>query len=344
LGIDIGTASIKAVELTKSKKGIRLVNYGILEASGHLERINDALQTSNLELMDSETASTLIALLKGMKTQTKDVALSLPAFSAFTSLLELPDMSPEETTQAMNYQAKALVPMPLDQVTIDWLKIGKFKNPHGNFVQKVVLIAVPTKQIRKYQHICQQAGLNLKALELETVSMSRALTEGDSSLTLIVDIGARSSAFAIAKNGFLIHSAQADFAGTSLTHALAKGLGINVSRAEDLKRQKGLMGTGGEYEVSTLMLPYLDVIISEAKRVIETHERTAQEKVGRVVLSGGSANLLGIEKYVSEKLKIPAVKADPFGTKVGYPEIATPVLKIVAPSLSVAIGLGTRII
>ncbi|MBU2101689.1 pilus assembly protein PilM [Patescibacteria group bacterium] len=343
LGIDMGTASIKVVELSKSRKGINLVNYGILEAKGHLERINDAIQTSSLDIMDAETAETLSLLLKNMKTSVKDVVLSLPAFSAFTSLLELPEMAADETSQAMRYQAKALVPMPLDQVTIDWLRIGKYKNEHGNSIQKVILIAVPTKQIQKYQSICQRAGLNLKALELETVSLARVLTGGDSTLSIIVDIGARSTAFAIASGGALIYSAQADFAGSSLTHALAKGLGINVLRAEELKKQKGLMGTGGEYEVSTLMLPYLDVIINEAKRVIEGHEKNHQEKVDRVILSGGSANLLGIEKYVSDKLKMSTIKADPFGTKISYPQAAAPVLKNVAPALSVALGLGSRV-
>lgn len=342
LGVDIGTASIKAAELSGTKDGLTLVNYGILEARGHLERINDAIQTSSLDMIDSETVEVLNTLLEKMKATVKDVVVSLPAFSAFTSMVDLPVMSADETAQAMQYQAKALVPLPLDQVTLDWLKIDTHKNEQGNAVQKILLIAVPTKQIEKYQKIFQQAGLNLEVMELETVSLARILTQGDPTLSLIVDIGARSTAFAVAKEGLLRHSAQADFAGSSLTHALAKGLSINIQRAEELKKQKGLMGQGGEYEVSTLMLPYLDVILNEAKRVIEGYERANQEKVERVVLSGGGANLLGIEKYTAEYFSLPAVKADPLGTKISYPQAAAPVLKSAAPALSVVLGLGAR--
>jgi type IV pilus assembly protein PilM len=343
LGVDLGTASVKIVELTKSGKGLRLVNYGILEARSHLERINDSLQTSGLEIMDSETAELLQMLLGKMGTRANEAAVSLSAFAAFTSLLELPDMTFEETSQAMQYQAKALVPMPVSEVVIDWIQVDRYKSKEGRSIQKVVLVAIPKRQIEKYQKIFQKAGLNLKVLELETVSLARILTKGDPTLTLIVDIGARSTAFAVARNGTLMHSSQVDFAGSSLTYALSRGLSISVLRAEELKKQKGLMGTGGEYEISTLMLPYLDVIINEAKRVREGYEKSYQEKIDRVILSGGGANLLGIEKYVTNSFKIPAVKADPFGAGVSYPQAAAPVLKSIAPALSVALGLGVKL-
>ena len=342
LGVDLGTASIKVVELAKSGKGLKLVNYGMLEARGHLERINDSIQTSSLEMMDSETAELLRTLLDKMEVSTKEAVASLPSFSVFTSLLELPDMAVEETVQAMQYQAKALVPMPINEVDIDWMQVGRYNNSEGRTVQKVVLIAVPKRQIEKYQRIFKQAGLNLKALELETVSLARILTKGDPTLTLIVDIGARSTAFSVARNGMMMHSNQADFAGSSLTHALSRGLSISVLRAEELKKQKGLLGTGGEYEVSTLMLPYLDVIINEAKRAIEGYERSHQEKVDRVILSGGGASLLGIEKYITNSLKLPAVKADPLSVGIEYPQGSAPVLKSIAPALSVALGLGIK--
>jgi len=342
LGVDLGTASIKVVELAKSGKTLRLVNYGILGTRGHLERINESIQTSSLEIMDSETAELLLMLLNKMKISGKEVVASLPSFSVFTSLLELPDMAAGETTQDIQYQAKALVPMPINEVKIDWLQVERYKSKEGHSLQRVVLIAVPKRQIEKYQRIFKQAGLALRALELETVSLARILTKGDPTLTLIIDIGARSSAFSIARNGMMLHSNQADFAGSSLTHALSKGLSISSVRAEELKKQKGLLGTGGEYEVSTLMLPYLDVIIDEAKRVMGGYERDNQERVDRIILSGGGANLLGIEKYVASGLGLPTVKADPLGVGIEYPLAAVPALKSMAPALSVALGLSIQ--
>src|SRR4030042_2361078 len=97
LGIDIGTASIKVVERSQSRGKAEMVNYGFLETQGHLERINNAIQTSSLEILDSEAVDILRTLLEKMHPATQDVAASLPAFSAFTSLLELPSLSAAET-------------------------------------------------------------------------------------------------------------------------------------------------------------------------------------------------------------------------------------------------------
>ena len=342
LGIDIGTASIKLVELGLNGGRAELKNYGSLEVKGHLDKINEAIQTSSLEAIDRDTAELLKSLVANVNPSTKDVIASLPAFSAFTSLIELPDMGDSETAQAMEYQAKSLVPMPIDKIHLDWFRVGRGEDASGIKQQQVFLVAVSKKQISKYQKIFLEAGLNLRALELETVASARILTTGDSALTLIVDIGARSTAVAIAQNGLLLHSAQADFAGSSLTQAISRGLGINIQRAEELKKQKGLIGTGGEYEVSTLMLPYLDVILNEAKRIKVSYENAHSVKVGRVILAGGGANLLGIEKRASEALMVPAIKAEPFEGAVAYPQALAPIVKQLGAPLSVALGLGVR--
>ena len=121
LGVDIGTASIKAAEVIEEGGVARLKNYGILESQGHLERINNAIQTSSLKIVDKETSELLKHLVDEMKPSTNNAAGSLPAFSVFTSLLDIPVMSKEETAQAMQYQAKTFVPLPLKK-GLTWQK------------------------------------------------------------------------------------------------------------------------------------------------------------------------------------------------------------------------------
>ena len=342
LGVDIGTASIKAVELVRSGGKPTLKNYGILESYGHLDRVNDAIQTSGLKLVDKQTADLLKRLLDEMQPKTKDAVASLPAFSAFTSLLEIPVMSQDETVQAMQYQAKTFVPLPLTDVTIDWIPVGEFEDATGAKKQQVFLISVPNQQIEKYKGIFDAVGLNLKFLEVETMSLARMLTAGDRTTTIIVDIGARSTAIGVAKDGVVKYNAQTDFAGSALTQAVTRGLGISARRAEDLKRQRGIAGTGGEYQLSTLMLPYVDVILNEVRRVRDTYENNYHEHIERVILSGGGANLLGIEKYVSSQMgNLPTIKANPFD-KVGYPPHFSPFLNELGPPLAVALGLSVK--
>ncbi len=341
LGVDIGTTSIKIVELSSSKQRPVLKNYGILESYGHLERLNNAIQTSTLKMLDRETADLLMMLVRQLNLKTVDAVASLPSFTAFMAPLEMPTMSPQETIQAMQYQARQFVPLPMSEVSLDWIPVGEYTNDKGNKMQRFFLISVPNEQIRKYQRIFKAAGLNLIALEVESLSLSRILTSGDPTLTLIADIGARSTAIMVAKNGVLKGSGQTDFASGSLTQAISGGLRINIRRAEELKKQRGLMGSGGEYELSTLMLPLLDVILSEVKRVRDDYEKTYHEKIERVIVSGGGANLLGIEKYMSDTFGLPTVKADPF-SKISYPPEAAPLVSELGPPFSVALGLGIR--
>ena len=342
LGIDIGTASIKVVELGESGGRPKLKNYGILEGHGHLERINNAIQTSGLKLVDRQTAELLKKLLDKMKPSASNVVASFPAFTAFTSLLEIPVMSKEETAQTMQYQAKTFVPLPLTDVTIDWVPVGEFEDSNGAKKQQVFLVSVSNEQVEKYKNIFSAVGLNLRFLEVETMSLARILTHGDKATSIIVDIGARSTAIGVASAGVVKYNAQTDFAGASITQAITNGLGINISRAEDLKRQMGLSGVGGEYQLSTLMLPYVDVILNEVRRVRDIYERNYRDRIERVIVSGGGANLLGIEKYISSQMgDLPTIKANPFD-KIGYPPEFSPFSSMLGPSLAVALGLSMR--
>ncbi len=339
LGIDIGTASIKAVEVVDKGGKPMLKNYGILKSRGHLDRLNNAIQTSSLKILDTETIRLLRLLLDEMNPSTNEVTASLPAFSAFTALLDIPLMSREETLQAMQYQVKQFVPLPLAEVAIDWIPVGQYKDDKGASKQQVFLISIPMGQIESYRNIFQGAGLTLKTLEIETLSLARVLTAKDPTTSLIIDIGARSTAIGVAKNGLLMHNAHTDFAGSALTQAISRGLGMNVHRAEDMKLQRGIVGGGAEYEVPTLMLPYMDVILKEAKRVKDVYEGSYHNKVERVILSGGGAALLGLDEYASERFDLPVIIGAPFNL-VSYPPEKAPSILSVSTQLTVALGLA----
>ncbi len=341
LGVDVGTTSIKVVELTKTHGNPTLKNYGVLESYGHLERLNNAIQTSALKMLDREMGELLNMLLRDLKIGTTDVVASLPSFSAFTALLDVPAMTPQETAQAMQYQARAFVPLPISEVSIDWLPVGEYEDNKGTKHQQIFLVSVANEQVRKYQRIFNAAGLKLRALEIEGLSLARILTTGDPTTTLIVDIGARSTAIAVAEKGVLKYNVQTDWAGGSLTQVIASSLNINVKRAEELKKQKGLLGVGGEYEISTLMMPLLDVILSEVKRAKDNYEKNYRGKIERIILSGGGANLLGIQEYVADQFRLPTIKADPFN-KVTYPPEVAPLVKEIGPTFAVALGLGIK--
>lgn len=341
LGVDIGTTSIKIAEISMGKIRPKLQNYGILESYGHLDRLNDAIQTNSLKIAEKETAELLKLVLAKLKPKTNYASVSVPSFSAFITLIELPKMSDADTAKTVSFQLNQYIPLPASEVAVEWFKVGEKNDEKGFDKQEILIASVPNEQIKRYQNVFNLAGLKLKSLEIESLSLIRAVAGADPTPTLLVDIGARSTNIAVSEKGFLKYNYQTDFSGGSLTQAIARGLNINVRRAEELKRQKGLLGGRGDYELSTLIFPLLDVIISEANRAKENYDKNNEHKIERVVLSGGGANLLGVDKYFEKQINLPTVVGNPF-SKIDYPPAIDPFVKDLGPTLSVAIGLGLR--
>lgn len=342
LGIDIGTTSIKAVEVKRGEKLPALLNYGILELGGYLLRSNNVLQTSTLKLFEEEAAELLQVLMRKMKPRAREVIASLPIFSAFTTVLDFPSMTPEELKKTIAFQAKEYIPQPLSEVAIDWLKVGEFESK-GYKHDQILLISVSREQIQRYRQLFAAAGLNLRVLEIESLGLARLLTAQDPTPTIVVDIGSRSTNIAFAAQGMLRYISQSDFAGASLTQALAQGLNINPLRAEELKRERGVAQAGQSYELSTIMLPFLDAIINEVKRA-QFNYRSQFSGVSdpeRVILTGGGANLAGVAGYFEKEVGLPVVKAAPF-TRFEYAPELEPLLPEVGSILSVAMGLVMR--
>ncbi len=341
IGVDIGTTSIKLVELAIVADRPHFKNYGLLETYSHLSRQNSAIQTSSLKMDDKEAASMLQTLVREVKPGAAAVFASLPPFSAFTTLLELPMMPKNEMDQIMSYQARALVPAAIASVATEWSVVGEFEDEKGQKKQQVFLSAVPNNIVEKYKSVFQAAGLNLRVIEIEGMSLARVFTKGDAELSLILDIGGRSTSLYVARDGHLLSSAYLDYAGGSMSQAIANGLNINVKRAEELKKRRGLLGMGGEYELSTLMLPYVDVILNEVRRVKDNFEKNYRGQIGKVILSGGGGELAGLDKYAADFLQMKVERPSPFSA-LSYAPTLQPVVNELGGTLAVAIGLGLR--
>ncbi|PIR89583.1 MAG: hypothetical protein COU07_01655 [Candidatus Harrisonbacteria bacterium CG10_big_fil_rev_8_21_14_0_10_40_38] len=341
LGVDIGTTSIKVAEVGMQDKKLHLVNYGILETYSYLERFNEAFQTSSLKLSDNYIASHLKLLLSKMGDHTKSAVFSVPAFSVFSTLIEVPTASDSEIKKYIELQGKQYIPLPLETVTIDWVKVGEKSVSDGASKQQVLLISIPNENIEKYKNICRLTGLRLDSVEVDGMSLARSFGDSTPKSTLCIDIGGRSTSLSIVSKGFLKYSGQIDFSGGSITQAIANGLGISQRRAEDLKKQKGIGEGAAEHELSTIILPILDVIIYEAKKLVSNYETSYQEKVEGAFVTGGGSNLIGLPQYFTEHLEMPIVQANVF-SNIAVPEILKSMSGGIGSLLGVSVGLSLK--
>lgn len=340
LGIDIGTTAIKAVELRAERGSIRLGTYGILENYGHLERINDAIQTSSLKILDEVTAEALKKLLAEMRPSTTNCAISVPIFSAFVSLMDLPQLSQKELAQAIPFEARQYVPIPISEVSLDWQILGPTPGQEGQKVQ-VLLVAVPQDTIVKYQRIAELAGLHLKIIEIETIAAARALVGPDPSALLLVDIGSRATVITVVDEGYVRITRSIDTAGGDLTQVIANGLNVSPVKAEMIKKSRGLLAGAEEENLSALMTPLLDVIVLEVQKLGALYQERTKREVKKVILTGGSSNTPGLADYISRELQKETSVGNAF-SQLQYPSDLTPIIANIGPTLAVAVGLGLR--
>ncbi len=350
LGIDVGTSSIKVVQLKRSEGRYKLETYGELQTYGYLERLNDPFQTRSLQLLESQVIEMLRKILKEAGVTTKKAVVSIPVFSSFISVIDLSPMPEKELSRALVFEAKRYIPISLSEVKVDWQIIEKQpvvssegSGKKGLFRFRVLLVAVPKEVITKYLRIGQALGLEILALELENFSYIRSLVGNDLSAACVLDFGARSTSFTIVDKGFIQMSHSLDTAGTELTKALSYSMGVDFRRAELYKRERGLnhqeLEAGGE--IKEVILTIIDRIVLEVSRVINSYEAKIKRKITKMILSGGSGNLVGLEEYLENKLRIDVMLGSPWA-RVMYPPLLGPTLKEIASKFAVAVGLAMR--
>src|SRR3989338_1961706 len=207
LGLDMGTSSIKLVELEKRGGRFHLTNYAIFELRNNEPSAN---QPSNwqsiLKMPDEEIGDGIKELAKKAQIASSDTVSAIPSFSTFATVIEMPYISNEDLARSIQFEAKKYVPIPLEEVVLDWSIVGV---TNGQVSQgskpstvEVFLAAVPIDETVRYQNIMKNSGLKLKALELENSALIRALLGNDLSPTVIVNIGGRRTSIIIVNRGY----------------------------------------------------------------------------------------------------------------------------------------------
>ncbi|MCH7605019.1 type IV pilus assembly protein PilM [Patescibacteria group bacterium] len=335
LGVDIGTSSLKIVELSSWGERTTLKNYGELQASLLYDKPFRSFEKNALLLSSRDISRAIRAILEEAKILTKSAVFSIPDFSSFFTNFDLPPMSKEELPNAIQFEARKQIPVPISEVTFDWQLAGGKFDPKKT--SRILLVAVPNDVISQYQEMARLARLNLSALEVEVFGFMRAALRGNTSLSIIlVDIGAQTTALAVVRNGILGRSQSIDVGGNNLTQQMSKSLTIEYKAAEEEKHRTGIVASS---ESKRILAPFLDMIIEEIRR-ISLGGKDASE-IQKIVIGGGSARLPGLKEYFQKHIGKKVEIIDPF-KDIFYPPILEKTLQKVGPSYAVAIGAALR--
>ncbi|MFH1508721.1 MAG: type IV pilus assembly protein PilM [bacterium] len=341
VGVDIGTASLKVVELEDKGGKAHLKTYGITQIPNDLIR-------SESDKVVQEIAEALKKTMQQARVSSKQAITALPGFSIFTVLLDLPKIPEKELPRAIKFEAEKHIPGATSEMVLDWeiVNEGSINNTDTNSTTKVkefykiLLTAAPKKLVNRYLSIFQKAGLKLDSLEPESMSLVRSLVGVDPNPVMLIDMGATATDIIIVLNGSPHLTRSIDIGGNVITDSISKSLNISVERAEQFKKDMGVNHQADEGIPQTI-IPVAERIVTEVKRINNIFSEKEGGKIVKVVLSGGSAKLPGFANMIAKATDTKAYIGDPWA-RVVYPDKLASVLKEVGPDLSSAIGLAMR--
>jgi len=353
LGIDLGTTSLKVIELKRVGDRVNLENYGEMQAAAFYEKPFRTFKKSTLLLSAEDVAKAVQAIREEAKIKTSQVVFSIPDFSTFFTNFELPPMSEEEIPQAVQYEARQYVPLPLSDITLDWQIVGGKPTREGQkgTKLKILLVAVPNEVVNQYQQIANLAQLDLRAIEAEVFSFARSVAQFEKNPVLLVDIGAQTTTVSIVEKNFVKLSHSFDLGGGEFTQRIAQSLNLEYAEAERIKREQGLEHKLGTQESvpqeikkpdsRSVLIPLIDLIVVEIEKISRTFRQQEGKEVEKIILGGGSAILPGLVEYIGSQLKEEVVLADPFAP-LFYPPLLERTLKEMGPAWVVAVGAAMR--
>jgi len=373
LGIDIGTKSIKLFELENIAGRPRLVTYGIVEIDSQVAQSDESDHGAEEK---KKIASAISALLQKTGANSMDAVAALPNFSVFSSIISLPDISEKKIAEAVQWEAKKFVPMPIENVVLDWKIIDKCeknipeqtgdaedvekdkdkqKNQDltKNFakcdkVLSILLTAAPKHLVERYIEIFKLCGIKLLSLETESFALSRSLIGSEDGSILIADIGSLTTDVTVVRKGVPVFSRSINVGGKTITQSISDSLGISEDRAEQFKRDSGV-GTMriNEQEqarqtsgVEQIIERTFSSVVNEIKYTLDL-QKTQANQVEKILITGGSSFLPSIDSYLSKSLGIKVFIANPWA-RVSYPRDIEDVLNDISPRMAVAIGLAMR--
>ncbi len=340
LGLDIGTTSVKFVEISEAGKGQYRVERYVIEPLP-----KDAVKEGDV-VNAEQVAEALQEAWRQMGTRVKNVVMALPASAVITKKILLPaNLSGIELETQVESEANQVIPFPLDEVNLDFQILGP--SPGSPNDVEVLLAAARKEKVEDRVALAEAAGLKALVMDVESYAtlsayerMASLLPNGGAEQTVaICDIGANAIHINVLSDNESVYLREHGFGGSQLNYEISRRYGMTTEEAETAKRKGTLPET---YEMEVLR-PYSETLAMEIGRALQLFTTSTQyHKVDHVLLAGGGAIIPGIDEVVSARVSIPTIVANPFSSMSVGAKIRPQQLANDAPALFVACGLAMR--
>ena len=293
LGLDIGTSSIKVTRLTKTRRGVKILNFWEKEIP----------RERRGEVKDEKIARTITELLSSIPGEKKIIS-SLPASSFVIKRLSLPFKGSRRVRQVIKYELEPHLPFPLEEAIIDFYIVDD-RLPDRTLV---LAFAINQRVVEKHLKILDRAGIRPEIVGLDSTSLFNVyFPKKDKETIALINLGAGQTIINIISEGRLLFTRSILKAGDDITQALAEELGVNSKEAERLKKE------GLDETKTKAIKPVLDEIKKEIEYTLSSFLAFySDKKIEKILLTGGSARLPGMVEYFQRSLNIETSLFNPF--------------------------------
>ncbi len=334
VGVDIGSSSIKLVELSRAGRALRLDRY-------HIEPLPQGALEEGIVMDIDAVAETLGKAWRALGTGTRDVAVAIPTSMAIYKKILVPANDSDVLEERVANEAASLIPFPVEEVNLDFQVTGVAPGSLDDL--EVLLCAARRERVEERVAAVELAGLSARVVDVECFASMTSLEQirlqmpdhGMNQTFALFEIGASRIHCSVVRNGEQIHYRDLAFGSQQLVRDIQRRLG----------GQADMQGLPSDVEAE-LIHPFIDTLAMEVQRALQFfYTMVSQNRYGRIdyiLLAGGTSLLPGLDDAVALRTQISTMLANPFATMVQARDIPVKTMLVDAPSLLVATGLALR--
>lgn len=335
VGIDIGSAAIKVVELERGPDGPVLKTYGEIQLGPYADQALGEPITADGEILKKS----IVDVIREAGVTAKQGVLSLPLTAGFVTVITLNKGENETVESRIPVEARKYIPVPLGEVTLDWVELASAEADDTHAT--VLLVALQNESLRTYTTLLSDIALANQPMELETFSTYRGVATTDESIA-VLDIGAQVAKLYVFESGTLVKIHRVAAGGAHITTKYAAMQNLSFAEAEVSKRSVEA-GTDQYRDVQKATAAVLDGPLHEFRRILQQYEKVAATPISQLYLSGGVAATPTIAPLIADQLQRPASIAQPFD-KVAYPAFMEDTVRAIGPTFTNSVGAALRLL
>src|SRR5437870_2099538 len=338
VGVDVGSSSVKAVELQGKSGDLQLLSLGF-----------ETLQSDSVvdgQIMELNAVSNAIgAIFNEHKIKTTKVAAGVNGHSVIVKNIVLPQMSEPELQESFAWHAEEHIPFDISDVNLDYHVTGR-----SDDAINVLLAACKRDKVANLKQAIQLAGKQPTVIDVDAFALQNCYELNydpqPNEVVALLNIGASTTNINILNGNRSVFTRDASFGGNQYTSLLQKELGLNFDQADQVKRGMPLPEGVETREIKPILDTVSDILALEIQKTMDFYRATVEDgesAVQQILVSGGGSKLNGLVDFLAKQFEIPVEVFDPFRKiRIDSRGFDPEYMREIVPEMAIAVGLALR--